>query len=251
MRPESPAGPRVEVAWRWIWLPASLIVLVLLRHQTLWLSIYVASVMAALALWYLVLPRRARDAERTFHREAIRHLAAERADQLEALAADQWLLRRFGRPHVIPDTLALAATALGDHEKARGLYTEALKTAPPDERGRIELNLAAAELATGRLDAAEGRLRTALARRPDLNPARLHLARLLLRKGEGFDEAAALLAEVARDCDRRELGEVHRARAEALARAGRVGWRDAVAAAQAAGAEGIDEARLAAWAGER
>lgn len=251
MRPE-PAreGPRVEVAWRWLWLPGSLLVLILLRHHLLWLSLYVAAVMAALVLWVIVLPRRARDAERTFHREAIRLLAAERAGELDRLAADQWLVRRFGRPHVIPDVRALAAAALGDHEKARGLYVEALRLAPAEERGRIELNLAGEELLTGRLDAAEGRLRTALARRPELTAARINLARVLMGKGEGFDEAARLLGEAARDCDRRELGEVEALRAEALARAGRSAWREAVAAARAAGAEGIDEARLAALAGE-
>lgn len=243
-------GARVEVQWRWLWLPASLVVLILLRHHTLWLTLYVVGVLTALVVRYLLLPKRAFDAERTFHREALRHLAADDPDGLEKLAADAWLLRRFGRPHVIPDTLGLAAAARGDHERARALYVEALRAAPASERSRIELNLAGEELATGAYDAAEGRLRTALARRPDLTPARINLARVLLAKGESLPEAAELLAEAARDCDRRELGEVHLARAEALARAGRSEWRAAVADARAAGADEVDEAAFARWAGE-
>lgn len=234
----------LELNLRWLWLPASLAVLFALRHQTVWLTLYVGAVMLGLGLWFVILPRRALAAERTFHRDALRHLAGNDLEGLDALADRQWLLARFGRPHVILDTRALAAAARGEHEKAHGLYTEALRAAPPEERPRIELNLAAEELATGRLESAEGRYRAALARRPDLTPARINLARVLIAQGESLREAARLAAEAVETCDRRERGEVWLLRAEALVRVGDREWRAALAAAGEAGADAEDVARV-------
>ncbi|MCA9537458.1 MAG: hypothetical protein KC620_01140 [Myxococcales bacterium] len=233
---------RVELRLRWLWLPASLAIVFLLRHHKLALVAYVVAVLLGLIVWLVVLPRRAALAERTFHRDALRRLAAEDHAGVEALAARQWLIRRFGRRFVLPDMLGLVATARGDHEAAHRHYLEALKLAPPGDRERIELNLAAAELATGRLDAAEGRYRAILARRADLQPALANLGRTLLRKGEELAEAADLLARALERADRREAGGLHLARAEALARAGRPGWRSALDAAQTEEALGPGDA---------
>lgn len=237
---------QVEIRFRWLWLTASLVVLVLLREHIMWLGLYVLAVLVGLVLWFIVLPRQALAAERTFHREALRLLASDDIAGLQGLAEEQWLIRRFGRPHVLPDTLGLAASAHGDHEKARALYTESLRAAPPEDRPRIELNLAAEELACGELDTAEGRYRAALARRPDLSPALANLGRLLVQRGESLDEAADLLARAAKSCDRRELSELHLTRAEALVRAGRESWREALEDAREAGAEPLALERIAA-----
>lgn len=250
MRASSEArdGGRVQINLRWLWIPASLLILVLLRRHTVWLSLYVAAVMVGLVLWYIVLPKQALAAERTFHREALRHLAGGDLDGVEALAAKQWLLRRFGRQHVLPDTLALAASARGEHEKARQLYGQALRAAPAEERPRIELNLAAEELATGHLESAEGRYRAALARRPDHTPARANLARLLLRRGEDLPEAAQLAGQAATSGDARERAELYLIRAEALARMGDVRSAAALDDARDAGADPAEIDRVQALA---
>ncbi len=240
----------LELNLKWLWLPASLAVLFVLRSHLLWLSLYVALVIAFVVLWFIVLPKRALDAERTFHRDALRHLAGEDLDGLDRLIEGQWLIRRFGRPHVLPDTMALAAAARGEHEKAYGLYMRALNGAPPEDRPRIELNLAAEELATGRLEAAEGRYRAALARRPELTPARINLARLLVLQGESLREAARLAGEAAEDCDSREKADVLTLRAEALARLGDRGWQDVAEAAREAGADASEIDRIRGLAGE-
>lgn len=242
-------GGGLEIDLKWLWLPASLAVLFLLRQHLLWLMLYVAAVLGFIVLWFIALPRRALAAERAFHRDALRCLATEDLDGLDRLLAGQWLIRRFGRPHVLPDTRALAAGARGDHEAAWRLYTEALAHAPPEERPRIELNLAAEELATGRHESAEGRYRAALARRPELTPARINLARLLVMQGQSLREAARLASEAVETCDRREKPEVLCLRAEALARVGDRGWREALDDAREAGAAPAELARIEALGG--
>lgn len=246
---EARDGGGLELNLKWLWLPASLAVLFLLRTHLVWLSLYVVAVLAFVVLWFIVLPKRAHDAERTFHRDALRHLASEDLDGLDRHIEQQWLIRRFGRPHVLPDTMALAASARGEHEKAYGLYMRALAAAPAEDRVRIELNLAAEERATGRLESAEGRYRATLARRPELTPARINLARLLVEQGESLREAARLAAEAAEDCDRREKPEVLLLRAEALARLGDARWQDAAEAAREAGAAASEIERIAELAG--
>lgn len=250
--PERPAERGgLELNLKWLWLPASLAVLFVLRSNLPLLLAYVVAVIGFIAVWFVVLPKKALDAERVFHRDALRHLASDDLDGLDRLIERQGLIRRFGRPHVLPDTRALAASARGDHEAAYGLYVQALGSAPPEDRPRIELNLAAEEMATGRHEAAEGRYRTALARRPDLTPARINLARLLLEQGESLREAARLAGEAATDCDRRERGDVLAMRAEALARLGDAGWRDAAEAAREAGVAPAELERIAGLASAR
>ncbi len=227
---------KVEFQLRWLWLLASAGVLYALRHHRVLLALYVALVILGVALFVFWLPRQVAQAERKFSRDALKHLTLNDFRGLDALAKRQWLLRLFGRKHVIADTLAVAAAATGEHATARILFTEALQTAPPTERLRIELNLAAAEEKLGELASAEGRLRSILARRPGIGQAQALLGRILLKKGEELAEAATLLGLAAETCDPRELPNVHLARAEALARSGQPGVEGALAAARAAGA---------------
>jgi len=228
---------KVEVQYRWLLLLASAALLYVLRHNRLLLAIYVAVVVVGVALFVLWLPRHLHTVERRFSRDALKLLTVNDFSGLDALAKRQWLLRRFGRRHVVPDTLGVAAAAIGEHKSARTLFTEALQSAPPEERLRIELNLAAAEEKLGELASAEGRLRAILARRPKLGQAQALLGRILVAKGEELGEAAELLAQAAETCDPRELGVVHLARADALIRAGKPGAAGALAAARAAGAD--------------
>ncbi len=130
---------QVRFQLRWLLLLISVVVLVLLRDDRLALALYVGAVVLSVAAWVLMVPRRVAEAERRFHREALRCLANDDYPGLATLADRQWLLKRFGRKHVLPDTLGLAAAASGDHAVARRLYLEALGHAPPDERARIEL----------------------------------------------------------------------------------------------------------------
>lgn len=232
---------KVEIHRRWVLLFASCVVLLILREHRLLLTLYVAVVVAGLLLYAFWLPRRVAAAETRFHREALRLLASGDHDGLRALAGRQWLLRRFGRPHVIPHGLALAAGAAGDREAERRHYLEALRSAPGDERTRIELNLAGAELATGHLDAAEGRYRAVLRRRPDLSVAVAGLGRVLLAKGESLDEAADLLRRAVEASDARERPALQLALAEALVRSGQTGWETLLEAARASGAVSADE----------
>lgn len=235
---------KVEFQLRWLWLLASAGVLYALRHHRILLALYVALVIIGVALFVFWLPRQVVHAERKFSRDALKHLTLNDFRGLDALAKRQWLLRRMGRKHVIADTLAVAAAATGEHATARILFTEALQTAPPNERLRIELNLAAAEEKLGELASAEGRLRSILARRPGIGQAQALLGRILLKKGEELAEAATLLGLAAETCDPRELANVHLGRAEALARSGQPGVEGALAAARAAGAspEAIEQA---------
>lgn len=239
---------KVEIQLRWLALLASVAILFVLRHHKVLLAVYVGLVLAALVLYVVWLPRRLAVAEKRFNREALRLLAADDFPALSALADRQWLLRRFGRRHVVPDTLALAASASGNHEAARALYLQALEHAPPDDRPRIELNLARAEIETGRLDAAEGRLRGVLGLRPRMGPALASLARVLLRKGEELEEAVDLLKQALDTCDPRELPTLRVSLAEARLRLGQAGWTDELTAAQASGAPAEEVARVEALA---
>ncbi|MCB9547089.1 MAG: hypothetical protein H6706_14750 [Myxococcales bacterium] len=227
---------KVEVQYRWLLLLGSAGVLYTLRNHRIALAIYVAAVVIGVALYAFWLPRRVAIAERRFSRDALKHLTLNDFSGLDALARRQWLIRRFGRRHLVPDTLAVAAAASGNHGAARSLFLEALQTAPADERLRIELNLASSEQKLGELSAAEGRLRSILARRPGLGAAQASLGRVLVTRGEELGEAAALLEAAAESCDPRELPAVHLARAEALARSGQPGADAALASARAAGA---------------
>lgn len=211
---------KVEFQLRWVLLLASAGVLYTLRNHIVLLAIYVGLVIAGVLLYAFWLPRRVRVAEKKFSREALRFLARDDLEGLDGLAKRQWLIPRFGRQYIIPDTLAMAATATGRHDLARELYLQAGRSAPPDERLRIDLNLARAETELGELDTAEGRLRAVLARRPALAQAQGQLGRVLVLKGESLAEAARLLEEAIGACDPRERGVLHLSRAEALARLG-------------------------------
>ncbi|MEZ4473730.1 MAG: hypothetical protein R3F60_23655 [bacterium] len=235
---------KVEVQDRWLLLLGSAAVLYTLRNHRVALAIYVSLVIGGVLLYALWLPRRVHLAERRFSRDALKHLTLNDFSGLDALARRQWLIRRFGRKHLIADTLAVAAAASGNHAAARSLFLEALKDAPPDDRLRIELNLASSEQKLGELSAAEGRLRSILARRPGLGSAQARLGRVLVARGEELGEAAALLAAAVETCDPRELPAVHLARAEALLGAGQPGVEAALASARAAGASAEDLERV-------
>lgn len=230
---------KVEFQLRWVLLLASAGVLYTLRNHIVLLAIYVGLVIAGVLLYALWLPRRVRVAEKRFSREALRFLAKDDLAGLDALAKRQWLVRRFGRAFIIPDTLAMAASATGEHALARALYLEAGRTAPAEERLRIDLNLARSELALGEYDTAEGRLRAVLARRPKLAQAQGLLGTVLVRKGESPREAARLLESAVEACDPRERLDLHLAWIEALVQSGQ-SVESARSAAKAAGAS--DEA---------
>lgn len=213
---------KVEFQLRWLLLLLSIVVLFTLRHHRWWMLAYCVVALAGVLVYAFWLPKLAANAERRFSRESLRLLAAGEFAALDDLAGKQWLIRRFGRPHIIPETKALAAGAAGRMEAARALYLEALAKAPPDERPRIELNLANAEVATGHLDAAEGRYRVVMTRRPDLTQARVGLARLLIQRGgDTLDEAEALVEGVLQECTQAEQAELTGALAEAQKAAGR------------------------------
>lgn len=228
---------------RWFFLACSLLVLFALRNNKLVLSIYVGVVVVGLLTYAWVVPRMVARAERAFARDALQLLSQGRAGEVTALAANQPLLKRFGRKHLVPDMLGMAASADGDHVNARRAFLEALRHAPPEERLRIETNLAAEELATGRTESAEGRYRALLDRRPDLAPALANLGRLLLDGGDGYMEAASYLRRALEVCDPREHPRLRADLAEALLRGGHPDWEDELDAARDAGA---DPERLAA-----
>jgi tetratricopeptide (TPR) repeat protein len=246
MMPTSAAAPRVEVNYRWLLLLASIVPVLLLRGHRTGLLIYSGVVSVALLALLLWLPRRVADAERRFTRDALRLLSARDPAALEALAARQWLLRTFGRKHVIPETLGLAAAAAGDHELARARYAEALAVAAADERLRIEVNLAGEEFATARFTEAEGRYRAVLRRRPDLSIALANLGRLLVRRADDGAESRETLVEAAEVLERalpladaREQVALRLLLAEALVRtrAPRSRWEGVLARAVSDGAE--------------
>ncbi len=226
---------------RWFILMCSLVVLIVLRNDKMWLTIYVAVVVGGLLGYAWIMPRMVARAERRFTRDALQLLSQGRASEVIRLAASQRLLRRFGRKHLVPDMLGMSASADGDHENARRAFLEALRHAPPEERMRIEVNLATEEFATGRTEAAEGRFRALLDRRPDLAPALANLGRLLRRFSEAYMESASYLRRAIEVCDPRELPGLKADLAEALLRGGHPDWDEALDAARASG---VDEERL-------
>ena len=228
---------KVEFQLRWFLLLASIVILFILRNSRTLLIVYTTTVVIGTLVYLLVLPRLAANAERTFNRESLRLLAMGDLPALDRLVRRQWLIKHFGRRHVIPDARGLAASAANEPALACRFYAEALRYAPPEERPRIELNLAHAEMSSDKLDAAEGRYRAVLVRRPTFGPALANLARVLLRQGDTTGEAAHLLESAVEHCDPRELAELQLLRAEALLKAGKSGWRHAIEAAQAAGAD--------------
>ncbi len=228
---------RVQFQLRWFLLTCSLVVLVFLRNERNLLTAYVCVVVGVLLGYAWLVPRITAQAERRFSRDALQLLAQGRPEEVQALAGRQRAVRWFGRKHLVPDVLGMAASAAGDHEGARKAFLEALRHAPPEERMRIEMNLAAEEMATGRDESAEGRYRALLVRRPALAPALANLGRVLLRGGGAPGEAASLLRRAMDVCDPRDMPNLHADLAEALARAGNPDWRAALAAAREAGVE--------------
>ncbi len=211
---------KVDFQPQWLLLLASLAVLILLREHKLALSLYAGFVILGLLAAGILLPARAARAEGRFQREALRLLAADDHAGLQRLAAQQWLIRRFGRRFVISETLAGAAAGAGDGERACELYEEALRTAPAGQRDRLELNLAEQELAASRLVAAEGRARGVLARDPQSGMAKVLLARAMLLRGEDLEEAQRRHAEAVELCDPRLQAALDRDLAHALEAAG-------------------------------
>ena len=235
---------RVQFQLRWFLLTCSLVVLLFLRNERVLLTIYVCVVVGALLAYAWLVPRVAAQAERRFSRDALQLLSQGRHAEVKALAEGQRLVRWFGQAHLLPDVLGMAASAGGDHEGARRSFLEALRHAPSTERMRIEMNLAAEEMATGRDESAEGRYRALLDRRPTLAPALANLGRVLLRGGDAPGEAASLLRRAVDVCDPRDLPKIQADLAEALARAGRPDWRAALEAAREAGADSDRLARI-------
>jgi tetratricopeptide (TPR) repeat protein len=246
--PGDEAGVKVEIQLRWLLVLASCVVLFFLRGHRVALSIYVAVVTLGIALFVFWLPKRVAAAEQRFTREMLRSLSKGDHAALDRAARRQWLIRRFGRPHLIPEGRALAAGAAGNHEAERAFYLEAVRSAPPEERVRLEVNLAAAELATKHYDEAEGRYRAALRRRPDFTVAMAGLGRVLVAKNEELGEAVSLLRRALELSDARERPMLQLALAEALVRSGQPGWEPLLAEARAGGVPSEEADRVEALA---
>lgn len=220
--PTAQAGAERGLEFRpgWLLITLSAVVVVLLRNHRGWLAVYAGLVTVTLIATLVWGPRVLGAAEKRLHRDALRHLSQSDLTGVNRLADAQWLLLRFGRRHVVTELRALAEARLGDAAKAVALYTRALSEAPPKARPVIELNLAEAELAAGRADAGEGRLRALVDRQPRNGRARAALGRSLLARGEALDEAAVHLAVAVTEADPRALPGLEAALAEARSRAG-------------------------------
>ena len=190
----------IEIRYRWLLLLISLVVLVMLRDYPWIMAGYVAFILS-LALAYTVLvPRRLVSRETLFRREALRLLAQGDTSAVRELTAKQWLLRNFGRADLVHEILALAATASEEHELACIEYRRAMGFAPPKDRARLQLNLAAEELKSGQLANAEARYHAAMNKPQHAQLARTGLARTLLARGAANEEAVDLFRHLVAHC---------------------------------------------------
>lgn len=239
---------QVQLHPKWLILFGSTIIVFLLREHRTALVVYTVLFIGIIVLYALWLPLRVTAAERRFERDTLRHLASHDFAGLDALVRRQWLIRTFGRKHVLPNALALAASAAGQSDTAVDLYRQALVHAPPEQRTQIELNLGTEELQLGRWDAAEGRLRAVLRKRPDIGIAQASLARILVRKGEELPEAMGLIEQALEMADAREAADLQLLLAEARLLSGHSGWDVALTAAREGGVDGDSLARIEALA---
>lgn len=235
--PLSPQQPRVEFQLRWFLLLVSAIVLFALRQHRALLIGYSGLVAGSVALYTLWLPGRVKAAERRFARDTLKLMASDDAAGVRSLADKQLLLRTFGPKHLLPDARGMAAAAAGDHSQARVQFLRALEAAPSPLRPRIQLNLARSEMQLGLLDEAEGRYRGILHRRGGMVSANAQLGRVLVMKGQDFEEAATHLRTGLQNADRRDLVELNLALAEALKCSGQSGWEAALDTATELGAD--------------
>jgi len=205
----------VEIRYRWLLLLISLVVLVMIRDYPWIMAGYVAVVLAVALTYTILVPRRLIQNEAIFRREALRLLAQNDVEAMRRLTAQQWLLRNFGRADLVHEILALAATASGEHELACAEYRKAMGFAPPDDRARLQLNLAAQELKAGQFDNAEARYRAALNKPRHAHLARTGLARTLLARGDASREAVDLLRHLVENCTPSERESMKASLAEA------------------------------------
>ena len=235
---------KVQLHPKWLFVLGSTLLVVMLREHRLLMTVYVGLFLLGTLLYVFWLPFRVAAAERRFGRESLKLLATQDFEGLDQLVRTQWLIRKLGRRHLLPNALALAASAAGRHDAARALFLRALRDAPPEERTQIELNLGTEELALAHWVAAEGRFRAVLRRRPDLGLAQSGLAKALLERGEQLDEAAELLGDALTMADPAEAAILQICLAEALLRSGEPSWADALEEARHAGADARDIARI-------
>ncbi len=206
---------RVEFNSRYLLMLLSIVPLILLREHRVFLLGYAVVLGLLIVLTLTWLPRRTLEAERRFSREALTLLAHNDGESVDRLVSAQHLLKYFGRRHIIPETLALFAHRRGDDEQARLLLRQALDSAPPSERLRLEVNLAAMEFATGRLVEAEGHYRAVLRRRPDLYLAQGQLGLVLLARKVELPEAIECLSRALPMSDALERRRLEEALSEA------------------------------------
>ncbi len=235
----------VEVRYGWLLLTASVIAVVLLRHNKWALIGYTGAVVVGVVAFLIAGPRLAARAEQRFTRDALTRLHAGDEAGIIALVQQQWWLKHFGRQHLLADTLGLAALGAGRAEAACTHLAEAVRLAPPDAQPRLTVHLAQAERAAGRPAEAEGRLRALIGRHTRVPGAQAELGQLLLAHGDPAEAAALLRAALAQG-GQRQNAPLQLALARALLASGQPGVEAALAAASAAGAEPGEVSKLAA-----
>ena len=186
---------KIKLEWRRALLPASLIVMALLRfvfHVPLW-------VLAILCGWipayYLLYPAMLRKKWKSFEKEFAMRFQRGEYKQLLELYKKQWFLRRMGPRAEMLGKLGLIYSALERYRDAEQSLERAIEATPSAQRDRLYFNLANVKFELGKHQAAEQIYRSLKPSSPYRHASQTHLAIIDMHQGRRTEVARRILKQ--------------------------------------------------------
>jgi len=214
---------RLQLHPRSLFLPATLVLVFVLRFRfglPLW---GLASIMLLLPLHYFALPALARKRERAFERSLLEKLQRGRVKELLPLYKRQLLLRLYIPAARLQKHLGFIYSELGDFSRARACYQRAAADAAPGDRMAVLLGLARTRYRSGDFEGAEVVYRELIRRGQEMPEVFAGLAHCLLLQEVDLKEAFTLARKAAAQATTGAAAQSARLTlAEALALRGRV-----------------------------